>query len=240
MTRIALVTGGTRGIGAATSLALAREGYTVAVTHVREVPPPTFQDAPPGIHVYRWDAGDYDACQSGVAEVEAELGPIDILVNNAGITRDAVLSKMDAAAWQDVLSINLGGAFNMAKAVFPGMCERRWGRIINIGSINGQAGQFGQVNYSAAKAGLHGFTKALAIEGARKGVTVNLIAPGYIATEMLATMRPDVVEKIVERIPIGRLGKVEEIARAVLFLGSEDAGYITGSTLSVNGGQHMA
>ena len=182
---------------------------------------------------------DFDACQQGVKQIEADLGPVDVLVNNAGITRDTTMKRMDRQKWQDVNDTNLGGCINMAKAVFPGMRERKWGRIVNIGSINGQAGQYGQVNYAAAKSGIHGFTKALAQEGARAGVTVNAIAPGYIDTDMVAAVPADVLEKIVAKIPVGRLGQASEIARGVAFLCSEDGGFVTGSTLSINGGQHM-
>ena len=182
---------------------------------------------------------DHDACLAGVAEVEAALGPVDVLVNNAGITRDGTLARMTYEAWKDVIDTNLGGCFNMAKAVFPGMLSRSYGRIVNIGSINGQAGQYGQVNYAAAKSGIHGFTKALAQEGAKKGVTVNAIAPGYIDTDMVAAVPPDVLAKIVAKVPVGRLGQAQEIARGVAFLCGEDAGFVTGSTLSINGGQHM-
>jgi acetoacetyl-CoA reductase len=192
-----------------------------------------------GIAAYKWDVSDFDDCQKGARKVEAELGPIDVLVNNAGITRDTTIRKMSAQQWQDVIDTNLGGCFNMAKAVFDGMSGRKYGRIVNIGSINGQAGQYGQVNYAAAKSGIHGFTKALAQEGARFGVTVNAIAPGYIDTDMVAAVPEDVLAKIVARIPVGRLGKAEEIARAVAFLVDENAGFITGSTMSINGGQHM-
>jgi acetoacetyl-CoA reductase len=192
-----------------------------------------------GIAAYKWDVSDFDACQQGVRKVEADLGPVDVLVNNAGITRDTTIRKMSEQQWQEVIDTNLGGCFNMAKAVFEGMTGRKYGRIVNIGSINGQAGQYGQVNYAAAKSGIHGFTKALAQEGARAGVTVNAIAPGYIDTDMVAAVPEDVLQKIVARIPVGRLGKAEEIARAVAFLVDENAGFVTGSTLSINGGQHM-
>jgi acetoacetyl-CoA reductase len=192
-----------------------------------------------GITAYKWDVSDYDACMEGAAKVEAELGPVDVLVNNAGITRDTTMKRMDRDKWQDVIDTNLGGCFNMAKAVFDGMLGRGYGRIVNIGSINGQAGQYGQVNYAAAKSGIHGFTKALAQEGARANVTVNAIAPGYIDTDMVAAVPEDVLSKIVSRIPVKRLGKADEIARGVAFLVDEDAGFITGSTLSINGGQHM-
>ena len=192
-----------------------------------------------GIASYKWDVADFDACQDGVRRVEADLGVVDVLVNNAGITRDATMKRMDHAKWQEVLNVYLGGCFNMAKAVFEGMTGRGYGRIVNIGSINGQAGQYGQVNYAAAKSGIHGFTKALAQEGARSGVTVNAIAPGYIDTDMVAAVPEEVLAKIVARIPVGRLGRAEEIARGVAFLVDENAGFLTGSTLSINGGQHM-
>jgi len=192
-----------------------------------------------GIAAYKWDVADFDACQEGVRKVEADLGPVDVLVNNAGITRDGTMRKMGRAQWDEVIDVNLGGCFNMAKAVFDGMTGRKYGRIVNIGSINGQAGQYGQVNYAAAKSGIHGFTKALAQEGARSGVTVNAIAPGYIDTDMVAAVPEDVLGKIVAKIPVGRLGKAEEIARGVAFLVDENAGFVTGSTLSINGGQHM-
>ena len=192
-----------------------------------------------GIAAYNWDVAAYAACQAGAAKVAEELGPVDVLVNNAGITRDGTILKMTYDMWREVMDTNLGGCFNMAKAVFPGMRERKWGRIVNIGSINGQAGQYGQVNYAAAKSGIHGFTKALSQEGAKAGVTVNAIAPGYIDTDMVAAVPPEVLEKIVAKIPVGRLGQAQEIARGVAFLCSEEAGFVTGSTLSINGGQHM-
>ena len=239
MARVAIVTGGTRGIGEAISLALKDMGMTVAANYAgNDERAKAFGDRT-GIKTYKWDVGDYDAVQAGVAAVEAELGPVDVVVNNGGITRDGTLLKMDKAAWNEVIDTNLGGCFTMAKAAFPGMKERGWGRIVNIGSINGQAGQYGQVNYAAAKSGIHGFTKALAQEGARFGITVNAIAPGYIDTDMVAAVPADVLAKIVAKIPVGRLGKAEEIARGVAFLVGEDAGFVTGSTLSINGGQHM-
>ncbi|MCC2978351.1 acetoacetyl-CoA reductase [Sphingomonas sp. PL-96] len=239
MARVAIVTGGTRGIGEAISLALKDAGMTVAANYAgNEEKAKAFTERT-GIAAFRWDVSDYDACQRGVAEVEAALGPVDVVINNAGITRDGTILKMTPEMWEEVIRTNLGGCFNMAKAVFPGMRERKWGRIVNIGSINGQAGQYGQVNYAAAKSGIHGFTKALAQEGARFGVTVNAIAPGYIDTEMVAAVPADVLEKIVARIPVGRLGQAHEIARGVAFLCAEDGGFITGSTLSINGGQHM-
>jgi acetoacetyl-CoA reductase len=239
MARVAIVTGGTRGIGEAISLALKDAGMAVAGNYAgNEEKAKAFTERT-GIAAFRWDVSDYEACQQGVAEVEAALGPVDVVINNAGITRDGTILKMSPQMWDEVIRTNLGGCFNMAKAVFPGMRERKWGRIVNIGSINGQAGQYGQVNYAAAKSGIHGFTKALAQEGARFGVTVNAIAPGYIDTEMVAAVPADVLEKIVAKIPVGRLGQAHEIARGVAFLCAEDAGFVTGSTLSINGGQHM-
>ncbi len=239
MARVAIVTGGSRGIGEAISLALQEAGVTVAANYAGNDTAAAAFTERTGIKAYKWDVGDFDACAAGVAQVEAELGPVDILVNNAGITRDGTILKMSREMWEDVIRINLGGCFNMAHATFPGMRNRKWGRIVNIGSINGQAGQYGQVNYAAAKSGIHGFTKALAQEGARAGVTVNAIAPGYIDTDMVAAVPPEVLEKIVAKIPVGRLGQASEIARGVTFLCSEEGGFVTGSTLSINGGQHM-
>ncbi len=239
MARVAVVTGGTRGIGEAISVALRDAGMTVAANYAGNEQKAREFSERTGIRAYKWDVSDFDACMEGCRRVEEEVGPIDVLVNNAGITRDATMKRMDRKAWDEVIDVNLGGCFNMAKAVFEGMQGRKFGRIVNIGSINGQAGQYGQVNYAAAKSGIHGFTKALAQEGARAGVTVNAIAPGYIDTEMVAAVPPDVLEKIVAKIPVGRLGKAEEIARGVAFLVDENAGFITGSTLSINGGQHM-
>ena len=239
MARVAIVTGGTRGIGEAISLALQSQGFTVVANYGGNVEKAKAFTAATGIPAYQWDVGDHAASLAGCEAVAAEYGPIDVVVNNAGITRDAVLHRMSFDDWNEVMRINLGGCFNMAKATFPGMRERGWGRIVNIGSINGQAGQYGQVNYAAAKSGIHGFTKALAQEGAKFGVTVNAIAPGYIDTEMVAAVPAPVLEKIVAKIPVGRLGHAEEIARGVVFLCSETAGFITGSTLSINGGQHM-
>ena len=239
MARVAIVTGGTRGIGEAISIALRDMGLEVAANYAgNEERARAFTDRT-GIKSYKWDVSDYEACQDGARQVESDLGAVDVLVNNAGITRDTTMKRMDREKWQDVIDTNLGGCFNMAKAVFEGMTSRGYGRIVNIGSINGQAGQYGQVNYAAAKSGIHGFTKALAQEGARFGVTVNAIAPGYIDTDMVAAVPEDVLGKIVARIPVGRLGKADEIARGVAFLVGEDAGFITGSTLSINGGQHM-
>jgi acetoacetyl-CoA reductase len=239
MARVAVVTGGTRGIGRAISERLQSDGFTVVANYAgNEEKARAFTDTT-GIAAYKWDVGDHEASIAGCAQIAAEVGPIDVLVNNAGITRDGTLLKMTFDDWYDVMRINLGGCFNMAKATFPGMRERGWGRIVNIGSINGQAGQYGQVNYAAAKSGIHGFTKALAQEGAKFGVTVNAIAPGYIDTDMVAAVPEPVLEKIVARIPVGRLGNAEEIARGVSFLASENGGFVTGSTLSINGGQHM-
>ena len=239
MSKVAIVTGGTRGIGEAISLALREMGYTVAANYAgNDAKAQAFTDKT-GIASFKWDVGDHQACLDGCAQVTEALGPIDIVVNNAGITRDGVLAKMSFDDWNEVMRINLGGCFNMAKATFAGMRDRGWGRIVNIGSVNGQAGQYGQVNYAAAKSGIHGFTKALAQEGAKYGVTVNAIAPGYIDTDMVAAVPAPVLEKIVAKIPVGRLGHAEEIARGVAFLCSDDAGFVTGSTMSINGGQHM-
>jgi len=239
MSRVAIVTGGTRGIGAATAIALKDKGYKVAAVYgSNDERAKAFADET-GISIYKWDVSDYEACMSGVAQVEADLGPVDVLVNNAGITRDGTVHKMSPENWKDVIDTNLGSCFNMSRAVIEGMRDRKFGRIVNVGSINGQAGQYGQVNYAAAKSGIHGFTKALAQEGAGVGVTVNAIAPGYIDTDMVAAVPERVLEKIVERIPVGRLGKASEIARSILFLTDDEAGFITGSTLSVNGSQHM-
>jgi acetoacetyl-CoA reductase len=239
MARVAIVTGGTRGIGEAISLALQAEGVTVAATYAGNDERAREFSERTGIKTYKWDVADFDACQAGVKQVEADLGPVDIVVNNAGITRDATMKRMTYDMWSDVMRTNLAGCFSMAKAVWDGMSARKYGRIVNIGSINGQAGQYGQVNYAAAKSGIHGFTKALAQEGARVGITVNAIAPGYIDTDMVAAVPEDVLAKIVARIPVGRLGKASEIARGVTFLCGEDSGFVTGSTLSINGGQHM-
>jgi acetoacetyl-CoA reductase len=239
MARVAIVTGGTRGIGEAISIALRDAGMTVAANYAGNDEKARSFTGRTGIKAYKWDVSDYDACAAGVQQVEADLGPVDVLVNNAGITRDTTMRKMSRQMWDEVLDTNLGGCFNMARAVFDGMSGRKYGRIVNIGSVNGQAGQYGQVNYAAAKSGIHGFTKALAQEGARAGVTVNAIAPGYIDTEMVAAVPEDVLQKIVAKIPVGRLGQAEEIARGVTFLTAEDAGFVTGSTLSINGGQHM-
>ena len=239
MARVAIVTGGTRGIGEAICVALKEMGMSVAANYAGDETRAAQFTQRTGIRAYKWDVADHEACQSGCAQVAEDLGPVDVLVNNAGITRDSTLARMDWKAWKDVIDTNLGGCFNMAKACFPGMLARGWGRIVNIGSMNGQAGQYGQVNYAAAKSGIHGFTKALAQEGAKKGVTVNALAPGYIDTEMVAAVPAAVRAKILAQIPVARMGRAEEIARGVAFLCAEDAGFITGSTLSINGGQHM-
>ena len=239
MARVAIVTGGTRGIGEAISMMLKDKGMQVAAIYAGNDERARAFTERTGIPAYKWDVSDFPGCQDGVGKVEADIGPVDVLVNNAGITRDSTMKRMDHDKWQQVIDTNLGGCFNMAKAVFEGMLGRGYGRIVNIGSINGQAGQYGQVNYAAAKSGIHGFTKALAQEGARSGVTVNAIAPGYIDTDMVAAVPEEVLAKIVARIPVNRLGKAEEIARGVAFLVDEEAGFITGSTLSINGGQHM-
>jgi acetoacetyl-CoA reductase len=239
MARVAVVTGGTRGIGEAISVALRDAGYKVAANYAgNDERAKAFSDRT-GIASFRWDVSSFEDCVAGVGKVEAALGPIEVVVNNAGITRDATMKKMNRQAWEEVLDTNLGGCFNMCKAVWDGMLNRNFGRVVNIGSINGQAGQYGQVNYAAAKSGIHGFTKALSQEGAAKGITVNAIAPGYIDTDMVAAVPADVLEKIVARIPVKRLGQAHEIARGVLFLVADDAGFITGSTISINGGQHM-
>ncbi len=239
MTRVAVVTGGTRGIGRAIAESLHRAGFKVAAVYAGNDDAARGFAGETGIKCYRFDVSDYAACEAGVKRITEELGPVDVLVNNAGITRDAVLHRMTPEQWGAVIATNLTSCFNMCRVVIEGMRERSFGRIVNIGSINGQAGQYGQVNYAAAKSGIHGFTKALAQEGAGKGITVNAVAPGYIDTDMVRAVPPNVLEKIVARIPTGRLGQAEEIARTVLFLVAEESGFITGSTLSVNGGQHM-
>jgi len=239
MARVAVVTGGSRGIGRAICERLKADGFTVVANYAGNDAAANQLKADTGIPCYKFDVGDHEATLAGCARIAEEIGPIDVVVNNAGITRDGTLARMSYDDWHDVMRINLGGCFNMSKACFPGMRERGWGRIVNIGSINGQAGQYGQVNYAAAKSGIHGFTKALAQEGAKFGVTVNAIAPGYIDTDMVAAVPEPVLEKIIAKIPVGRLGHAEEIARGVSFLCSEDAGFVTGSTMSINGGQHM-
>ena len=239
MTRVAVVTGGSRGIGHAISLALKAQGRTVVANYAGNEEKARAFTAETGIPAYRFDVGDHEATLEGCARIAAEIGPIDIVVNNAGVTRDGVLHKLSFDDWHEVMRINLGGCFNMAKATFPGMRERGWGRIVNIGSINGQAGQYGQVNYAAAKSGIHGFTKALAQEGAKHGVTVNAVAPGYVDTDMVAAVPVAVLEKIVAKIPVGRLAHADEIARGVAFLTADEGAFVTGSTMSLNGGQHM-
>lgn len=239
MSRVVLVTGGTRGIGEAISKAFHEAGYKVAANYAaNDDAAQKFQKAT-GIRVYKWNVGSFEDSHAGIKQVEADMGPVEILVNNAGITRDAPMHKMTYQNWEAVLETNLTSCYNNCRAVLDGMRERGFGRIVNISSINGLLGQFGQTNYSAAKAGVIGFTKALARETAAKGITVNAVAPGYIDTEMVRAVRPDVLAKIIEGIPVGRLGKPEEIARCVMFLASEDCGFITGETLSVNGGQLM-
>ena len=240
MSRVALVTGGSRGIGAAISKALKDAGYTVVATYAGNDEKAAAFSAETGIKTYKWDVGNYEECATGIAQVETEVGPIEVLVNNAGITRDAPFHKMTPQQWNDVIGTNLSGVFNMTHPVWPGMRARKFGRIITISSINGQKGQFAQANYAAAKAGDIGFTKALAQEGARAGITVNVVAPGYINTEMMSTIPEKVMnEVILPQIPIGRLGEASEIARTVAFLASDDAGFITGATISANGGQYM-
>ena len=241
MARVALVTGGTRGIGEAISVALKDAGYSVAANYGgNDEAANAFKDKT-GIPVFKWDVADFEACKQGIAKVEAEVGPVDVLVNNAGITRDTTLHRMSVEQWRAVLATNLDSVFNMTRGVIEGMRARNFGRIVSISSINGQKGQFGQANYSAAKAGLIGFTKAVAQENAAKGITVNVVAPGYIGTEMVRAVPEEVLKsKILPLIPVGRLGEPEEVARCVVFLASDGAGFITGSTLSANGGQYMA
>lgn len=240
MAKIAVVTGGTRGIGAAISMALKAKGYKVAANYAGNDERAKEFSESSGIPVYKFDVSDFAACETGIKRIEEDMGgKIEILVNNAGITRDGTLHRMDHDSWQAVIDTNLGSCFNMCRLVIDGMRERSFGRIVNVGSINGQAGQYGQVNYAAAKSGIHGFTKALAQEGAAKGVTVNAIAPGYVDTDMVRAVPENVLEKIIKGIPVGRLGRAEDIARTVVFLVADDASFITGSTISVNGGQHM-
>jgi acetoacetyl-CoA reductase len=239
MARVAVVTGGTRGIGAAISKALKGAGYAVAATYHGNDEAANRFKGETGSAVFKWDVGNFEACRDGVQRVERELGPVDVLVNNAGITRDVMLHKMTEQQWRDVIATNLDSLFFMTRAVIEGMRARGFGRIVNIGSINGQKGQLGQSNYAAAKAGLIGFSKSVALENANKGVTCNVIAPGYIRTDMVAAVPENVMQKIVAQIPVGRLGEGEEIARCVLFLASDEAGFITGSTLTANGGQYL-
>jgi acetoacetyl-CoA reductase len=240
MTKVALVTGGTRGIGRSISERLVRDGFKVAANFAGNEEAAATCARELGIKVFRWDVGDYDACAAGIASVTKELGPVEVLVNNAGITRDATLHRMTRQQWDDVIRVDLTSAFNLCRLTIEGMRERNWGRIVNISSINGQKGQVGQVNYSAAKAGLIGFTKALAQENARKGITVNVVCPGYIDTEMVAAVPAKVLEGIIASIPVGRLGRADEIAACVSFLAGPDAGFITGATLTANGAQYIA
>ena len=241
MTRTAIVTGGSRGIGAAISMALLNAGYKVAANYAGNDEAAARFREETGIPVYKWSVADYDACVAGIAQVEADLGPVDVLVNNAGITRDAMFHKMTPQQWKEVIDTNLTGVFNMTHPLWPGMRDRKFGRVVTISSINGQKGQAGQANYSAAKAGDLGFTKALAQEGARAGITVNAICPGYIGTEMVRAIDERVLnERIIPQIPVGRLGEPEEIGRIVVFLASDEAGFITGSTITANGGQYFA
>ena len=241
MARVALVTGGSRGIGAAISKALKEAGYEVAANYAGNAEAAKAFTEETGIRTFKWSVADYDACAQGVRQVEAELGPVDVLVNNAGITRDAMFHKMTPQQWKEVIDTNLTGLFNMTHAVWNGMRDRKFGRIVNISSVNGQKGQAGQANYSAAKAGDIGFTRALAQEGARAGITVNAVAPGYIGTEMVRAIDEKVLnERIIPQIPVGRLGEPEEIARCVVFLAADEAGFISGSTISANGAQFFA
>jgi acetoacetyl-CoA reductase len=239
MARVALVTGGTRGIGEAISVELNQAGFTVAANYGGNDERAKAFSEQHGIPTYKFDVGDFDAVQEGVAKIHEEVGKVEVLVNNAGITRDTTLHRMTPEQWNDVIRTDLTACFNMCRTVIEDMREAKWGRIVNIGSINGQAGQYGQVNYAAAKSGIHGFTKALAMECAAHGITVNAIAPGYVDTDMVRAVPPNILEKIIARIPMGRLGRAHDIARAVTFLCSDDGDFITGSTLSINGGQHM-
>jgi acetoacetyl-CoA reductase len=239
MARVALVTGGTRGIGAAISLALKAQGRRVVANYASNDAAAESFSKETGVAVVKFDVSSFEACQAGIARIVSEQGPIEVLVNNAGITRDATIAKMRRDMWDAVIATNLGSCFNTCKLTFEGMRERKFGRIVNVGSLNGQAGQYGQVNYAAAKSGIHGFTKALAQEGARFGITVNAIAPGYVDTEMVRAVPGEVLKKIVAKIPMGRLGHAEDIARGVAFLTAEDADFVTGATVSINGGMHM-
>ncbi len=239
MTRVAIVTGGTRGIGEAISIELKEAGNKVAATYAGNVDAAKAFSSKTGIPTYRFDVGNFDLCQENVKKIESDLGPVGILVNNAGITRDGTLHKMSPARWEEVIRTNLTSCYNMCRCVIDDMREQNFGRIVNIGSVNGQAGQYGQVNYAAAKSGIHGFTKALAQEGASRGITVNAVAPGYVATDMVRAVPEKILQKIIRTIPAGRLGEAHDIARSVLFLVADDADFITGSTLSINGGQHM-
>jgi acetoacetyl-CoA reductase len=239
MGRVAVVTGGTRGIGRAISVALKNAGYRVAANYFGNVEAARQFTEETGIPAYRWDVSNYAECEAAVQKITHEIGPVEIVINNAGITRDATLHRMSYQMWEEVIHTNLTSCFNMARLVIDSMRERGFGRIVNIGSVNGQAGQYGQVNYAAAKSGIHGFTKALAQEGAAKNITVNAIAPGYVDTDMVRAVPPAVLEKIIAKIPVGRLGRADDIARCVMFLIADEADFITGSTISANGGQHM-
>ena len=239
MARVALVTGGTRGIGAAISKSLKAAGYKVAASYAGNDAAAEKFKGETGIPVYKWDVASFDACSAGIKKVEGDLGPIEVLVNNAGITKDGAFHKMTLEQWSAVINTNLGSLFNMTRPVIEGMRARKFGRIINISSINGQKGQLGLTNYCAAKAGIIGFTRALALESARKGITVNAIAPGYVATDLLSGVSDEVMKAIVGQIPVGRLGEAEEVARCVMFLAADEAAWITGSTLTINGGQFM-
>ncbi|MEI9406537.1 beta-ketoacyl-ACP reductase [Mesorhizobium argentiipisi] len=239
MSKVAIVTGGSRGIGAAISVALKNAGYSVAANYAGNDEAALKFKAETGIPIYKWSVADYEACVAGIKQVEADLGPVSVLVNNAGITRDAMFHKMTPAQWKEVIDTNLSGVFNMTHPLWSGMRDRKFGRVITISSINGQKGQMGQVNYSASKAGDIGFTKALAQEGARAGITINVVCPGYIATDMVMAVPEKVRESIIAQIPVGRLGEPEEIARCVVFLASDEAGFITGSTITANGGQYF-
>ena len=239
MSRVAVVTGGTRGIGEAICLRLKDAGYTVAATYAGNDEAANAFSEKNGIAVFKFDVSDFSACEAGISKIEADLGPVEVLVNNAGITRDGTMHKMSFERWNEVIQTNLSSCFNMCRIVIDGMRERSFGRIVNIGSVNGRAGQYGQVNYAAAKSGIHGFTKALALEGASKNITVNAIAPGYVLTDMVRNVPQEILDKIVKTIPVGRLGDPDDIARSVMFLIEDEAGFITGATLDINGGQQM-
>ncbi|PWR00453.1 acetoacetyl-CoA reductase [Leucothrix pacifica] len=239
MGRVAVVTGGTRGIGEAICLRLKDAGYTVAATYAGNDESANAFSEKNGIAVYKFDVSDFSACEAGIAKIEGDLGPVEVLVNNAGITRDGTMHKMNFERWNEVIQTNLSSCFNMCRTVIDGMRERNFGRIVNIGSVNGRAGQYGQVNYAAAKSGIHGFTKALALEGASKNITVNAIAPGYVLTDMVRKVPQEILDKIIATIPVGRLGDPDDIARSVMFLIEDEAGFITGATLDINGGQQM-
>lgn len=239
MSKVALVTGGTRGIGKAIAVELKEAGYVAVANYAKNDDSAREFSEQTGIPTYKFDVSDFEACKNGIESIERDIGPVSVLVNNAGITRDGTMHRMSPESWQEVLNTNLGSCFNMCRCVIENMRENSFGRIVNIGSVNGQAGQYGQVNYAAAKSGIHGFTKALALESASHGITVNAIAPGYVDTEMVRNVPADVLEKIIATIPVGRLGTAYDIARSVLFLVADNGGFITGSTLSINGGQHM-